>query len=65
MERRYELMRDDERSYVNVWQYRSVGQRVGGPPYPDNNGSIRGFMIQKGELSDPPPERLSIVVVSE
>ena len=61
LEKRYDLMRDDDRDYVNVWQYRSVGQRLWGSiPYPDKNGSI-GMFIKKGELSDPPPERLSIV----
>ena len=59
-----ELMLDDGRSYVNVWQYRSAGQRLWGScPYPDKNGSI-GMFINKGELSDPPPERLSIIGLS-
>ena len=63
MERRYELVRDG--GYTAVWLYRSVGLREGGPPDPDNNGSIQGLYIKKDELSDPPPERLSIVVSSE
>ena len=63
MERRYELMRDE--AYMTVWLYRSVGQQGGGPPYPDKNGSIQGLYIKKGELSDPPPERLTIVVISD
>ena len=62
MEKRYALMRDDGRSYVNVWQYRSVGERwADGAPFPDNNGDI-GMFIKKGELPAPPPERISIVV---
>ena len=63
MERRYELVLDE--GYAAVWLYRSVGQREGGPPAPDNNGSIQGLYIKKGELTDPPPKRLSILVSSE
>ena len=62
VEKRYELMLDDERSYVNVWQYRSVGRRPWGSIlYPDKNGDI-GMYIKKGEL--PVPPRISIVVSS-
>ncbi len=60
MEKRYELMLDE--SYMAVWNYRSVGQRRDGSSYPDKGGSISGFYIQKSELSDPPPGRLSVVV---
>ena len=59
MEKRYELMLDD--SYQSVCLYRSVGERYGAPA-PNKNGSIQGLYIRKSELSDPPPERLTIVV---
>ncbi len=55
LEKRYELMRDHDRDYVNVWQYRSVGQRRwDGVPYPDKNGSI-GMFIKKGRGQLPAP----------
>ena len=62
MEKRYDLMLDEQ--YQSVCLYRSVGERYGAAT-PDKNGDIQGLYIRRSELSDPPPERLSMVVISD
>ena len=50
-----------DEQYQSVCLYRSVGERYGAAT-PDKNGDIQGLYIRRSELSDPPPEGLTIVV---